>query len=422
MSAPVDEFINESLWYGPLDRARALLAEHPEIAGANIYTAAILGDDERIRHAVAADPASAVTKGGPRDWDPLTYLCFSKFLRVERERSDGFVRAATALLDAGASASAGFFDPTHRPEPEWESVLYGAAGVASHEGVTRLLLERGADPNDAETPYHAPEGYELGALRALVECGRLTADSLTTMLLRKADWHDYDGIVYLLDHGADPNADSHWDVTPLQQALRRDNDLKIIEAILDHGGDAARRGRRTERSPVQLAARRGRADVLDALAKRGVIAALDGTDQLLAACARDDAAAIGAIREGEPDAVRDLLARGATYLANFARNDNAAGVARLLDLGVPVDARYEGEPYYGTPPGGTALHVAAWHLRPAVVRLLLARGADPDARDDDGRTPLAYAERACVDSYWRERRTPDVAAALLEAGATSEPA
>ena len=47
-------------------------------------------------------------------------------------------------------------EQNHQPAAEWESVIYGAAGVAKHPELTRLLLERGADPNDEETPYHAP--------------------------------------------------------------------------------------------------------------------------------------------------------------------------------------------------------------------------------------------------------------------------
>ena len=51
--------------------------------------------------------------------------------------------------------------------PAWESALYGAAGVAHHAELTRLLLERGADPNDGEVTYHAPETYDNAAMRVL---------------------------------------------------------------------------------------------------------------------------------------------------------------------------------------------------------------------------------------------------------------
>ena len=35
-----------------------------------------------------------------------------------------------------------------------------AAGVAHHPGLTQLLLDRGADPNDDEVPYHVGESYD----------------------------------------------------------------------------------------------------------------------------------------------------------------------------------------------------------------------------------------------------------------------
>src|SRR5580700_1006149 len=207
---PQEDFLNACVWHGSLDEGEAILAAHPEIVGSDVHTAAILGDDAAVRRFLELDPANATAKGGPRGWDALTYLCFSKYLRLDRARSDGFVRAATALLDAGARANTGFWESDHQPEPEWESAIYGAAGVAHHAAMTRLLLERGADPNDEETPYHTPETYDNDALKALVESGTLTADSLTTMLLRKSDWHDYDGLTYLLDHGADPNRMTRW--------------------------------------------------------------------------------------------------------------------------------------------------------------------------------------------------------------------
>src|SRR5262245_32356714 len=42
------------------------------------------------------------------------------------------------------------------PRQCWRA-LCGAAGVAHHPELTRLLVERGADPNEIEVPYHSPK-------------------------------------------------------------------------------------------------------------------------------------------------------------------------------------------------------------------------------------------------------------------------
>src|SRR6476659_4417797 len=95
---------------GTLDRAESLLAAHPEIRTANIYVAAILADDSAVQQLIAEDPSNATRKGGPRNWDALTHLCFSRYLRLDRSRSMKFLKAATALLDAGADANTGWFE------------------------------------------------------------------------------------------------------------------------------------------------------------------------------------------------------------------------------------------------------------------------------------------------------------------------
>ena len=401
---------------GDLVRADTLLAAHPGIGASSIYTAATLGNADAVRQFIAADPSSAVTRGGPLDWDPITYLCFSRYLKLDRERTDGFVQCATALLDAGANPNSGWFEGNHQPSPMWESLLYGAAGIAHSAPLTRLLLERGADPNDGETPYHAPESYDNEAMKVLVESGKLTAENIAMMLVRKHDWHDLDGVAYLLAQGADPNLPTFWGFSALHHAIARDNHLAIITLLLDHGADP--RGEWQGLSATSLAGRRGRADILGLLRQRGFPLGLEGVDRLIAACAENNVGTIEAIRRDEPALVAQLNAMDGQVLAEFAGNGNTAGVRHLLDLGVSPGATFEkGDGYWDVAPRSTALHVAAWRSRPDTVELLIARGTAVDARDGRGRTALMLAIKACVDSYWVERRTPQSVEALLAAGA-----
>lgn len=418
-SDSVAAFIQAATLDGSLDAAEAVLSAYPEVATSTIHAAAILGDDRTVRGFLSAQPQPATAKGGPFGWDPLTCLCFSRYLRLDRSRTDAFLRTATALLDAGADAATGYVDPEHRPEPAFESALYGAAGVAHHAALARLLVERGADPNDGEVTYHTPETYDNAVLEALVESGRLTADSLTTMLVRKHDWHDFAGVRYLLENGADPNRPGRWGRSALQHALLRDNGLPIIELLLDHGADPSQAHR--EPPAAAIAARRGRGDVLDLFEQRGVELRLEGIDELLAACARDRTEDVRTIAARAPRLVAELQEQAGRLLAEFAGNGNTAGVRHLLDLGLDSAATIgNGDGYWELAPDSTALHVAAWRGRHDTVRLLIERGAPVGARDARGRTPLALAVRACVDSYWMETRSPESVDALLRAGASKE--
>ena len=296
-------------------------------------------------------------------------------------------------------------------------MLYGASGVAHHPGVTRVLLERGADPNDGEVVYHTPETYDNAVLTLLLDTGKLNGDSLATLLLRKHDWHDGDGMKLLLERGADPNRTTRWGLSALHQALRRDNDLQIIELLLDHGADPSLPAH--GRSATAVAAREGRGDVLDLFARRGRPIELEGVDRLLAACARHDASEVHALLAREPELVQQISAQAGKLLGEFAGVGNSEGVRHLLDLGADVAAvDEEGDGYWGIAKKSTALHVAAWRARHSTVKLLVERGAPVDVPDGRGRTPLMLAVRACVDSYWSDRRSPESVATLLAAGAS----
>jgi hypothetical protein len=212
----------------------------------------------------------------------------------------------------------------------------------------------------------------------------------------------------------------------LHHAVQRDNSIKIIEVLLDHGADPTlltsipKLGNlgSTGKSAVAMAARRGRGDLLELFEWRGFPIELQGVERLVAACAKNDATGVRSIAESEPQLVDELLKEGGTLLAEFAGTWNTGGVRLLLDLGVPVTALYGGDPYFEIAKDSTALHVAAWKAHPLTVKLLIERGAPVNVLDGKGRTALALAVRACVDSYWTDIRSPDSVRALLDAGAS----
>src|SRR5260221_2166717 len=332
-SDPVARFLHEATWHGSLQPAEEILSAHPEVASASIHVAAVLGNDSTVERFIALDKNYATAAAPPYGTNALVYLCMSKYLRLDESLSPRFLRAAKILLDAGADANSGFW--TTGTFPEFETALYGAAGIAHHVEMTRMLLEHGADPNDNEAVYHSPETYENGAMRLLVETGKLTDENLSVMLIRKHDWHDYDGEKYLLEHGANPNRKREHGWRPMHHALARDNRIEMIELLLDHGADPTLED--DGESAIVTAAHRGRADVLESFERRGIPMTLEAGDRLIAACARNDAGAVRLIARREPSVIDEIERNAGQLLSEFAGNGNTEGLRHLLDFGIDVN-------------------------------------------------------------------------------------
>jgi ankyrin repeat protein len=239
------------------------------------------------------------------------------------------------------------------------------------------------------------------------------------LLVRKTDWHDFDGLKLVLEHGGNPNSMPKFGDNALHHALRRDNHVKIIKLLLDHGADPSLKNDRDGSTATAMAALHGRGEVLALFEARGIALGLEGVDRLIAACAMDNREAIRSLTAEEPRLVKEVVERGGTLLTEFSGVGNVAGIRNLLELGINVAALHkEGDPYFDIARDSTALHVAAWRAWPAAVKELIARGAPVNTLDAKGRTALALAVKACVDSYWIDRRTPESVEALLRAGAT----
>ena len=344
-----------------------------------------------VRAMLDEDPSLASRRGGPRSWEPLLYVCYSRYLRLDETRAPGLVETARLVLDRGADPNAYWIDP-QEADGNRESALYGAVGIASNVELARMLVEAGADPNDGETPYHMVE--HPGVPCAPIVFPLLNEVSRGTALAHQIDYDDLEGLRTLLDLGADPNGPNPFKKTPLHQAVFRGRGRETFDLLFEHGADPEIPDGEG-RTPYAVAARTGRAEIMEILERHGANTELDGTDAFLAACARGDGKEVRRMLEGEPDLVDRLSERDTAELAEMADAGNRVGVQTMLDAGVDVNVR-------GRVWGEAALHRAAFQGHVDVVRLLLERGADVTLRDRCYHSsPLGWAahaeQRAALD-------------------------
>lgn len=242
-------------------RAEALLAARPEIER-DPWATLVLG------RGWAGDPSRP---GGPRGWPPIVYVSHSCFAPAALLRE---------LLSRGADANA-----TYRNEHGTMTALYGAAGIVHDPGMTRALLEAGADPDDGESVYHAVGAQSTACLALLLDHGASVTG--TNALASALDEERLEHVRLLLDAGGDPNEGAL-----LAHAVRRGRGPDVVRLLAERGADLDRPGGETWRGDVpvrtayQHAVLRGGDDVAGVLAELGADTRLDPGDEAVAALAR----------------------------------------------------------------------------------------------------------------------------------------
>ncbi len=379
------------------DIAERLLEHDRALARAGLDVALVLGDVHAVMAALDRDPSQVARDLPGPGRKPLSCACHSVFLRPSSPRAPGVRRVVVLLLDRGADVN-----EVHHNEYGAMSVLYGAAGVAHDPETTRLLLERGATPDDGESVYHAVEADDTTCLELLLAAGATVRD---TNALGNAIG-DPAKVRVLLEHGDLRPTDPE-----LRDALLYARTPAVVELLIEHG--AALDARDSDgRTPYSLAARLGSEETMGLLAAAGASTELDPATEWIGAIVRGDRERAERVKARHPDLV--LRHADTEELPRWASAGDDEVVARLLDAGVPIDARGVDD--------GTPLHYAGMWGHGSTVELLLARGADPEAmggpREHPG-TPLSWTAWGSRHTRAAEERVPGyltAASALVAAG------
>jgi ankyrin repeat protein len=257
---------------------------------------------------------------------------------------EGDVESARLLLEAGANVN----DAT-----EEEGSVLVVASASGHEKLAIFLLDKGADPN-------VKDGYGVAAIHYALHDGLLTLAGAQKL----------------------PNDDRGW---------KRPNQPALLQALLAHGADPNTRIEKNFPNLDYPFLARGGED-------HPQIEMVSATPFMLAAASGD----VGAMRilvEGRADP-RIQTTEGATALhvatglgTERGRRDEKTAIeaAKLvlalnpdLDINQPVGGGNYGD-------GRTAVHAAAYLGWKEMIRFLASKGANLDAKDMYGMTPLEIA-------------------------------
>ena len=350
-------------------------------------------------------------------------------------------RTVEQLLAHGADIDA-------REHERGQTALMWAV-AQQHADVARVLIRNGADLDARTKVYYqlentagntnssgnfrmahggstpllfAARNGDVETAKVLVEAGANvndTAASGASALVLAAHSGHGPLAIYLLEQGADPNA-AEAGYTALHAAVLR-SQIELVNALLDDGADAnalvehGTPGRRFSAdysiraqligvTAFWMAAKYGELEILRTLAKRGADPHLVPKPPVSAL-----QAAMG-MPGGSLENRRDRTGKSPPDPAEEERLTLELG-RFILALGVNVNA--------ADAEGNTALHHAVLKDFESVVGFLASNGADVNAANKRGRTPLVLAETAQTipGTNALKGTRPKVAALLRRLGA-----
>lgn len=285
----------------------------------------------------------------PLDRVPLLYIAYSKYASRPENRL-ALLQLAEHCLNAGADAKSFW-----KGDDLEQTALYGAAGHNNFPELTKLLLERGADPTDPEALYHSTEFADGECLRLLLEAGGDPEGK--NVLARSLDFDHPICTELVLKHGL-----KQTDSVAIHHAIWRGRKLPTIKVLVEHGLDPGMMAPMFNVNALDVAAMTGDFAILEWLEDQGHLLTMPSLEPVWRSLWDGDAV------PGEYPEVMHLA------LFPAVAKGNVHAIRAMVNSGFRVDTP---EPFNG----GFPIHDACFHGQPESLETLFELGANWDVTD-----------------------------------------
>jgi ankyrin repeat protein len=219
----------------------------------NVFTAAALGDVERLRDLLLADStlASRTTDYellGEWGMTALDYACRSELGKVTQAYAEQLVHCVELLLDQRPTRADRLLGP-----------FVQCAARGGNIKIAQLLIARGCQPRGGTVlaalghgQRHGRGNYDIAALclESGVDINEMPGSR--TLLHSFAHQGDIVGTRWLVDHGAKINARDVGNNTPLHKACERNSTLKVVQLLVERGARLTTKNKNGE-TPLDMA-------------------------------------------------------------------------------------------------------------------------------------------------------------------------
>ena len=289
-----------------------------------------------------------------------------------------------------------------------ESLLFKAVEKGQFDRVAELISQ-GADPNTQDQKGERPSCSESAIIKLLIEKGadiNATDDWDNTFMCEAIKQNDLELAYFLVEKGIDVNKRCYFDEQAIIKAVKAQN-MTLVQFLAENGADVNSIGY-FKKNVMDYAQKEGNQEIIDYLRSQGAMTKEERNEQYKAAMkleseiksaliAEDLQSIISLMSQHDVVILQEKVVQNIAYVA--AKKGNIQMMNKLLSDDVDFDINSS-----VNATGQTALFIASIYSQNDLVLDLLAKGANINQLDKNGKTASDFASKKSTKKIFKKWR------------------